>query len=99
MSITKKKTRKISQRTAKLVTAKTFDAEKVRQALLYDAKIIGIPDGAAETIADKVTEKIRIWVIARPAITNDDLNRKIAVEAKRYSADLAYVYQNRGKII
>jgi len=99
MSIAKRKTRKISQRTANLVTAETFDAEKIRQALLYDAKIVGIPDGAAETIANKITEKIRVWVIARPAITSDDLNRKIAVEAKRYSADLSYVYQNRGRII
>ncbi len=99
MNLGKKKTAKISRRMAKIVTAETFDAEKIRQTLLYDAKVIGIPDGAAETIADKVTEKVRIWVIARPAITNDDLNRKIALESKRYSADLSYVYQNRGKII
>lgn len=99
MNLGKKKTAKISRRMAKMVTAETFDAEKIRQTLLYDAKVIGIPDGAAETIADKVTEKVRIWVIARPAITNDDLNRKIALESKRHSADLSYVYQNRGKII
>ncbi len=98
MSIIKKSQKK-TQRTAKMVTARTFDAGKVHDDLFYDAKIIGIPDGAAETIASRVTEKVRTWVIARPAITSDDLNRKIAVEAKRYSADLSYVYQNRGKII
>lgn len=98
MSIIKKSQKK-TPRAAKMVTARTFDAEKIHDDLLYDAKIIGIPDGAAETIASRVTEKVRVWVIARPAITLDDLNRKIAVEAKRYNADLSYVYQNRGKII
>ena len=99
MSIIKRKTRKPSTRSEKFVTARSFDAEKIRNDLLYDAKVIGIPDGAAETIAEKVTEKVRLWVIARPTVTSDDLNRKIATEAKRYNTDLAYVYRNRGKII
>lgn len=99
MSIVKKSTKKSSHRIAKMASARTFNATNVRESILYDAKIIGIPDGAAETIADKVTEKVRLWATSRPAITNDDLNRRIAIEAKRYNADLAYVYQNRGKII
>lgn len=99
MSIAKRTPRKISQRTAKLVTARTFDPEQVRESLLYDAKIVGIPDGAAETIATKVTEKVRLWVLSRTSITTSDLDRRIAIEAKRYSADLSYIYQNRGKII
>lgn len=96
MSIVKKRKSKASE---KLVTAQTFGVDKTKQSILYDAKIIGIPDGAAETIASQVTEKVRLWVLSRPAITTEDLNRKIATEAKRYNADLAYVYQNRGKII
>ena len=99
MAIKGRKTKKITRRTAKIVTARTFDADQVRQSLLYDAKIVGIPDGAAETIATKVTDKVRNWVMARPSITTSDLERRIAIEAKRYSADLSYIYQNRGKII
>lgn len=99
MSITHKKTSSPTKPTQKRTQATIFNAIEIRESLLHDAKIVGIPDGAAETIADKVTEKVHAWATARPAITSDDLNRRIAIESKRYSADLSYVYQNRGKII
>ena len=99
MSVVQKKSGKLTKRTRTASTAVVFNDADVRESILHDAKIVGIPNGAAETIANKITEKVHAWVTARPAITNDDLNRRIAIEAKRYSADLSYVYQNRGKII
>lgn len=83
----------------KKVQTKSFDAEELREALIYDAKVVGIPEGAAETIAVKIIKEVGAWAQKRSAVTTDDLNRKIAQEAEKYNADLAYVYQNRGKII
>ena len=66
---------------------------------MREAKALRMPAGAAEVIASKVAEQVSKWAAKRPAVTVDDIYRRIAVEAEKYSADLAYVYQNRGKII
>ncbi len=76
-----------------------FDAEALRDEIVRSAKAIGLPSGSATMIADKVAEKTALWVCKRSAVTADDLSRQVAKEVKKYSADLAYVYQNRGKII
>lgn len=78
---------------------RAFDPERLRESLIYDAKVVGIPEGAAETIAIKIIKTVSEWAQKRSAITTDDLNRKVASEAEKFNADLAYVYQNRGKII
>lgn len=76
-----------------------FDRNELYEMLLRDAKAVGIPKGAAEVIAKSVVGKVTNWVETKPVITQDDLYRKIAKEAEKYNQDLAYVYQNRGKII
>lgn len=77
----------------------TFSEKELREELLREAKALRMPAGAAEVITSKVAEQVSKWVAKRPVVTVDDIYRRIAVEAEKYSADLAYVYQNRGKII
>lgn len=77
----------------------TFDLAKLEAELLKEAKVVKIPAGTAKTVAKKVAEQVEKWVKKRPAVTLDDINRRVALEAAKYSDDLAYVYQNRGKII
>ena len=77
----------------------SFNEKALREDLLASALAIGMPEGTAEAIAEKVAMKTAAWVTTRAVITTDDLHRRVAQEAEKYSADLAYIYQNRGKII
>lgn len=95
-----KQKRVIFKRKQNLVkTPETFSEQKLRDEILLEAKALNLPVGTAEIIATKVAEKTAKWVMRRAAVTQDDINRRVAMEAKQYNADLAYVYQNRGKII
>lgn len=64
-----------------------------------DAKGVGVPTGAAKVMADRIAEKVLDWANVRGTMTEADLYRQLAKEAKKYSGDLAYVYENRDKII
>ncbi len=77
----------------------TFSEKGLKEELLREAKALKMPAGAAEVVASKVAEQVSKWAAKRSAVTVDDVYRRIAVEAEKYSADLAYAYQNRGKII
>lgn len=72
---------------------------ELAKQIVCDAKGAGIPSGAAKAMADKIAGKVIGWVEKRGTITETDLYRQLAKEAKKYSADLAYVYENRDKII
>ena len=76
-----------------------FSEKSLREELVKSATAIGIPEGTAEAIAEKVAKKTAAWMATRAVITSEDLYRRVAQEAEKYSADLAYVYQNHGKII
>lgn len=67
--------------------------------ILREARVVQLPMGTAEVIAEKVAEVTARWMKRRGAVTMSDLNRQVAKEMQKYSADLAYIYQNRGKII
>jgi hypothetical protein len=77
--------------------------EDTEKALTKDLKInlkgLGVPVGAAELFADKIIAEVKKQIKGRKIITEQDLNRYIATSAKKYNADLAYVYKNRDKII
>lgn len=77
----------------------TFNEKTLREELVKSALAIGMPEGAAEAVASKVAAKTASWVTTRAVITIDDLHRRVAMEAEKYNTDLAYIYQNRGKII
>ena len=76
-----------------------FDEAKLTKDVRGEAKSIKLPDEVADVITPKIVAAVARWATKRPAITEADLNRRIAKEAEKYSVNLAYVYQNRGKII
>ncbi len=76
-----------------------FDPEQLRDDILREAKVVSIPSGMASDIAERVVRQVNDWAMRRSVITQDDLNRKVCSELAKYHADLAYVYQNRDKII
>lgn len=76
-----------------------FDEDDLRKELLTSAKAVGISVAVAEAMSTKIANRVAERISKRSAIAMGDLNRLIAEEANKYSQDLAYVYQNRDKII
>ena len=80
---------------------KTTDLDKatIIKDLKIDARGVGIPEGAAEIFAERATEAAIKSLKPRSIITESDLHRAILKELKKYNHDLAYVYENRDKIV
>lgn len=76
-----------------------FSADELQKELLRELQALRVPSGTARAVADQVVKQVGQWVEKKPAVTMDDIYRKVAAEAEKYNPDLAYVYQNRGKII
>ena len=77
----------------------TIDTKLLTKNLKIDAKAVGIPVGAAEIFIDKTLKAAQTALKSKTIITNEDLNRAITKELKKYNPDLVYVYENRDKII
>ena len=89
----------IIKRKPKVPATFTFDEEKLKTEILAEAKKLHIAESTAEMMTDKVVANVSKWAKKRAVVTLDDINRRVATEMAKYNADLAYVYQNRGKII
>lgn len=90
---------KILKRTRKTTKKISFSEEKLREDILREARVLSKHMGAVNLVVEKVLPKIKAWVEARGEITEDDLNRVVSRELRKYDEDLAYVYENRGRII
>ncbi len=78
----------------------TVSKELVVKDLMRQAKALNIPTASTEKYIDGIAEKVSKWAEARGnVITESDLNTEIAKLVKRYNSDLAFIYENRGKII
>ncbi len=78
---------------------KNFDYDTLSKDLKIDAKAIGVPIGAAEVFIKKSLIAAEKTLKTKKIITEKDLTLTIVRELKKYNADLAYVYENRDKII
>lgn len=78
---------------------KEFNEKELISELKVDAKAIGIPSGAAEVFIEKTVSGVKKRLKNKRIITSDDLMRAVVAELNIYNTDLAYVYQNRDKII
>lgn len=81
------------------MTSEPFDTAKIKRGLKIDARALNIPSGAAEIFIDQTIKDVVKTLKKKTIITDADLTRAIVKELKKYHADLAYVYQNRDKII
>ena len=77
----------------------SYNEAEIRRTLKIDAKAIGIPSGAAEVFIERTLKAAKQTLKHKKIITENDLERAIAKELKKYNADFAYVYENRDKII
>ena len=76
-----------------------FDPKSLKRTLKIDALGVGIPSGAAEAFIDATIKSVEKSLNSKSQITKNDLERVVTKELKKYNADLAYVYKNRGKIV
>ena len=76
-----------------------FDIKKTKGNLKIYAHALNIPPGAANIFIDQTLSQVTETLKSKSIITDADLTRVIVKELKKYHADLAYVYQNRDKII
>lgn len=83
----------------RLVSVADFEFQVLREEVLQDAKALQIPEGAANEITNKVVQEVNNWLEMAGKATVGELREKILTELKKYHADLAYLYQNCGKII
>ena len=77
----------------------TFNEKKLIKELKIDARALGIPSGAAEIFINETLKSVKKSLKSKNIITEHDLKRLVTKELKKYHADLAYVYENRDKII
>ena len=76
-----------------------LDEKEIIHNLKIDAHAVGIPEGAADTFIERTIKDVKKSLKNRSIVTEKDLQRAILKELKKYHADLAYVYENRDKII
>lgn len=76
-----------------------FDAKCITKDLQTEARALGIPSGAAESFVVMTVAAAQEKLASKKMITQKDLIRVITKELKKYNADLAYVYENRDKIV
>ena len=76
-----------------------FDELKIIADLKTEDKALGIPVGATESFIEMTIPMVAKNLGDKKIITEKDLTRAIVKELKKYNADLAYVYENRDKII
>lgn len=76
-----------------------YNEKDLKKLLKTDAKALGIPSGAAEIFIERTLKSVEKSLKSKDLITESDLTRLVVRELKKYHADLAYVYQNRDKIV
>lgn len=76
-----------------------FSPDELVSLLRSDSRALGLPEGSVEPLARRVVEAVLAWLENRDIITKSDLDRVVGAELEKYSPDLAFVYQNREKVI
>lgn len=76
-----------------------YSTNGIKQSILRQARGIGLPEGWAKQIADRVAKAIDIWIEDKEIVTEDDLRKQIIKEVEGLSPDLAFAYKNHDKII
>ena len=76
-----------------------LDTNKYTKLLKADAKALGIPAGAAEIFIQKSITAAFKSLQKKSIVTELDIEKAITKELKKYHTDLAYVFENRDKIV
>ena len=87
-----------SKKDAKKVKQLCFSEKDLERELKIHAKAINLPSGAADDFI-KLTLKSVTKRLSQGDYPPATVRNVVAIELKKYSPDLAYVYKNHDKII
>ena len=76
-----------------------FSEKALLKDILKEAKVLKISDETAGKYAKIVSGRVAGWASKRATVTQPDINSQVAKEIKKYNKDLAFIYENKGKII
>ena len=79
--------------------ATKLSKKRIHDDIIHEARVLGLHSGIAEMMAGDVADKVMAWAKRRSAITEDDLNNRIAKEVSVFNQDLAYLFESRNKIM
>lgn len=93
--------KKISLRRKKQTgkSVKGFSTLSLKRDIMREGRVLNRHVGAMELIAEKVSKEVEKWVLERGEVTKADIDRVTAARIRKYDADVAYLYRNRGKIV
>ncbi len=78
---------------------KDSDKNELRKTLLFHAKGLRIPEGAAEDFIKNALALAEKSLAKKSIVTKLDLEKAMKKELKKFNKDLAYVYENYDKIV
>ena len=55
----------------------TIELQALKQEILQEARVVRLPMGTAEVVAEKVAGQVVRWAGRRSAVTQADLNRRL----------------------
>lgn len=80
-------------------TTTKFSRRALENEIIEEGRSLYISEEATAPFAKKVATEVATWVKKRGKVTESDVNIKVAKSIKKYSKDLAFIYENRDKII
>lgn len=88
-----------SKKASNNIKVQDFNPEQLLSELKNEGKILNLHQGYIELISKKVIKNLNKWLEKKTIVTKNDINRKVVQELQKYHKDLAYLYQNRDKMI
>ena len=76
-----------------------YSSTALKQEIIKNARSLGLAENWAATIAEQTVKTVDAWVASRSIVTENDIRRVAYKKLKELNADVAYIYQNHGKIL
>jgi len=74
--------------------SESFSRDKLHASIRAACLSVRSPEGEAETIAEKVSDVLVIWLGTKPEVTSHDLRRKATSALERFHPEAAYLYKH-----
>ena len=76
-----------------------FSRKVLISEIMFEARVLNRHLGSAGIIAEKVADEVEKWASEREIVTEDDITKVASKKLQKYDKDLAYIFENRDKIV
>ena len=76
-----------------------FSERKLHNSIVAACLSVRSPAGEADTIADKVCQKVQEWCATKPEVTSNDIRRIAAAALDTYQPEAAYLYKHHRLVL